>query len=388
MNVVFLSPHFPTNYYLFCVHLRALGANVLGICDQPYEYLHPALQSALTEYYFVPDLHNYDAMVRALGYFTYRYGKIDWLDSLNEHWLEIEAQLRTDFHIEGIMNTDLPQIKRKSEMKRVFTSAGIHTAPGQLADTPKQVRAFAKEVGFPIIAKPDIGVGAKQTYKITSAEELEAFLSHGLTGYFIEAYISGVIQSFDGLVDHHGQLVFYISTQYSQGVMEVVNTDSDVYYYTQRKTPTDLEIMGRKLVEAFQIRKRFFHFEFFRTSDNKLIALEVNMRPPGGLSIDLFNYANDIDLYYEWANVVVNNQFTAECTWPFYACYAGRKHHRSYVSSHDDVLSQYGQHIIHHQPMSEVFRRAMGDYGYIVRSPHLDEVITIATGIQATHHYI
>ncbi|MEM8532300.1 MAG: carboxylate--amine ligase [Chloroflexota bacterium] len=383
MNVVFLSPHFPTNYHLFCVHLRALGANVLGICDQPYEQLHPALQSALTAYYFVPDLHDYDAMVRALGYFTYRYGKIDWIDSLNEHWLEIEAQLRTDFHIEGIMNRDLPQIKRKSEMKRVFTSAGINTAPGQLAQTPQQARAFAKEVGFPIIAKPDIGVGAKQTYKITNAEELEAFLNYGLTGYFMEAYIPGVIQSFDGLVDHQGRLVFYISTQYSQGVMEVVNTDSDVYYYTQRKTPTDLEGMGRTLVEAFQIRKRFFHFEFFRTPDNQLIALEVNMRPPGGLSIDLFNYANDIDLYYEWANVVVNHQFTAECTWPFHACYAGRKHHRAYVSSHDDVLSQYGQHIIHHQPMSEVFRRAMGDYGYIVRSPHLDEVITIATGIQA-----
>lgn len=383
MNIVFLSPNFPPNYYLFCEHLRALGANVLGICDQPYEYLHPALQSALTEHYFVPDLHNYDAVLRALGYFTYRYGKIDWIDSLNEHWLEIEAHLRTDFHVEGVTIEDLPQIKRKSVMKRVFAAAGIDTAPGQLAHTQQQVRSFAKEVGFPIVAKPDIGVGANQTYKITNAQELDVFLSQDVNGYFIEAYVSGVIQSFDGLVDHKGHLVFYTSTQYSQGVMEVVHMDDDVYYYTQREIPADLEAAGRKLVEAFQIRKRFFHFEFFRTPENQLIALEVNMRPPGGLSIDLFNYANDIDLYYEWANVVVHNQFTADCTWPFHACYAGRKHHRSYEVPHDDVLLRYGQHIIHHQPMSEVFRRAMGDYGYIVRSPHLDEVIMVATGIQA-----
>jgi len=33
MNFVYLSPHFPPNYYFFCVHLRRLGANVLGLAD-------------------------------------------------------------------------------------------------------------------------------------------------------------------------------------------------------------------------------------------------------------------------------------------------------------------------------------------------------------------
>jgi len=42
-------------------------------------------------------MHNYDEMLRALGYFTHRYGKIDRIDSLNEYWLETEARLRTDF---------------------------------------------------------------------------------------------------------------------------------------------------------------------------------------------------------------------------------------------------------------------------------------------------
>ena len=34
MNYVYLSPHFPPNYYLFCVHLSRLGVQVLGLKDE------------------------------------------------------------------------------------------------------------------------------------------------------------------------------------------------------------------------------------------------------------------------------------------------------------------------------------------------------------------
>ena len=91
MNFVFLSPHFPPNYYPFSVHLNRLGANVLGIADAPFEQLNPELQNALREYYRVDDMLDYDQLMRALGYFVHRYGRIDGIDSLNEFWLEIEA---------------------------------------------------------------------------------------------------------------------------------------------------------------------------------------------------------------------------------------------------------------------------------------------------------
>ena len=98
MNVVFLSPHFPPHYFRFCRNLKAAGANVLGVGDEPYENLSEDLRSALTEYYQVDNMHNYDALVRACGFFTHRYGKIDRLDSLNEYWLSTEARLRDDFN--------------------------------------------------------------------------------------------------------------------------------------------------------------------------------------------------------------------------------------------------------------------------------------------------
>jgi hypothetical protein len=58
-----------------------------------------------------------------------------------------------------------------------------------------------------------------------------------------------------------------------------------------------LEDAGKRVLKAFNGRERFFHFEFFRVAQDKLVAPEVNMRPPGGLTTDMFNYANDIDIY-------------------------------------------------------------------------------------------
>ena len=81
MNVVFLSPHFPPNFFQFCTRLRQVGANVLGIADASFDSLRPELRDALTEYYRVEDMHDFDALLRALGHFTWRYGHVDRLDS-------------------------------------------------------------------------------------------------------------------------------------------------------------------------------------------------------------------------------------------------------------------------------------------------------------------
>ena len=72
MNVVFLSPHFPPHYFRFCLNLKTAGANVLGVGDEPYDNLSQDVRAALTEYYQIDDMHNYDALVRACGYFTHR----------------------------------------------------------------------------------------------------------------------------------------------------------------------------------------------------------------------------------------------------------------------------------------------------------------------------
>lgn len=87
---------------------------MLGIADTPYDSLSPELKDSLTEYYRVDDMNNYGDMFKAVAYLSYKYGKIDWLESNNEFWLEQDARLRTDFNItSGIRNDSILSIKRK-----------------------------------------------------------------------------------------------------------------------------------------------------------------------------------------------------------------------------------------------------------------------------------
>lgn len=380
MNFVFLSPHFPPNYYHFARHLHAMGVSVLGLADEDYFNLSPELRSSLTEYYKVDNMENYDSLLRACGYFTHQYGKIDRLDSHNEYWLETEAYLRTDFNIPGIKNDEIPKMKRKSLMKQVFILAGIPVSQGEVVHNLVQARQLTDQIGYPIIAKPDNGVGAAATYKINDEYQLKEFFSQKPPmDYILEEFIDGTIQSFDGIVDQDGRLVFCTAHQYSSGVMEAVNHDELIYYYSLRKIPKDLENAGRRVLEAYAIKERFFHFEFFRKrSDSKLVALEVNIRPPGGLTTDMINYANDIDIYKEWANIIVNNKFTAKTSRPYHCCYIGRKLNRQYRYSHHEIEERFGGKLVHHEAISGVFSAALGDYGYLMRSTDLKEIHSMA----------
>ena len=86
MNFIFISPQFPSTYYNWCDRLKKAGVNVLGIGDDAYESLSDNVKNSLTEYYKVDSLGNYDSVFKAVAFFTFKYGKIDWLESNNEHW--------------------------------------------------------------------------------------------------------------------------------------------------------------------------------------------------------------------------------------------------------------------------------------------------------------
>jgi hypothetical protein len=92
---------------------------VLGIGDEPYEQLDENVKNSLHEYYKVGSLENYDEVYRAVAFFAFKYGRIDWLESNNEYWLEQDAKLRTDFNITtGFQVQDMPRMKYKSKMKK------------------------------------------------------------------------------------------------------------------------------------------------------------------------------------------------------------------------------------------------------------------------------
>lgn len=378
MNFVFLSPHFPPNYYRLCAALNDHGVRVLGIGDGEYRFLRPELKESLTEYYKVDDMEEYEELLKACGYFVHKFGKIDRIESLNEHWLEKEAWLRTDFNIPGIKEDRIRMIKNKSMMKQVYVNAGIPVAGGRVVHNIDQAMFFISEFGYPVIAKPDKGVGATDTFKLHNDGEVFEFFSHNhFNEYIFEEFISGRIESFDGLVDKYGNPVFLTSHRYCDNVMELVNDQMHTMYYSVRYIPEDLFELGLRTLKAFDVRERFFHFEYFRTDDNRLVALEVNMRPPGGLTMDMFNYSCDFDIYRRWADLIANNRFNQDWERKYFCGYVGRRNRLHYKNTVDDVIRRYQKYIPMHSEINSIFRVAIGDYGFIVRSEYEGDLFEI-----------
>ena len=179
MNFVYISPQFPKTNWEFCDRLKKNGVNILGIADVEYDQLDQKLKDSLTEYYKVSSLENYDEVLKAVAFFTHKYGKIDWLESNNEYWLTQDAQLRSDFNITtGIKADKIANIKEKSKMKKAYKKAEVPSADFSLVTTPTKAKKFIEKVGYPVVTKPDNGVGASDTHKIKNEEELKAFFEN------------------------------------------------------------------------------------------------------------------------------------------------------------------------------------------------------------------
>ena len=251
MNFVFLSPHFPPQYFHFVTALRERGVNVLAIGDTPYESLRQELKDSLREYFFAPSLHDYGALLRATGYLTWRHGRIERIESLNESWLELESRLREDFHVPGLQPSDIQRLRTKSGMAAAFREAGVPHPELELVQSAEQVKAFAKRVGYPLVLKPDVGVGAAHTFKLSSDAEVDNALPQPpTTPYVAQAFIQGTIVTYDGMVDRHGRILFCLSHQYSDGVMEVVTEKRDISFWSLKQIPAALDALGRKAVAA------------------------------------------------------------------------------------------------------------------------------------------
>ncbi len=375
MNVIFISPNFPPTYYLFPLRLREEGANVFGIGDAPWEHLRPELRDVLSDYVQVPEMNHYDSMLRAVALLTSKHGKIDRIDSNNEHWLPLEAELRRDFNIFGQKPEDTAVNRSKCGMKKVFQDAGIPCGPGERVRNPQHARDFANEHGYPVILKPDVGVGAGGAYKIHSREELDSVLWTLDEDYVIEKFLTGQIWSFDGLTDLNGGIVFCASHVFSDGIMEVVTGLGPMHYYSLREIPEDLDRVGRATVKAFNLRGRFFHIEYFRLLDGTLRALEINVRPPGGFTTDMMNFTADIDVYGLWAKATTGRLYAgAHFERRYHVAHVSRRDHKHYVMSHDEIVHWLGGLLLTHTPVPQALSGAMGDYAYLVRSPDLGEL--------------
>ena len=375
-NFIFISPNFPTNYWKFCKELKDNGLRVLGIGDQPYDELSNELKDSLHEYYKVSSLENYDEVYRAVAFFAFRYGRIDWLESNNEYWLERDAKLRTDFHITtGFQTEDIPRIKFKSKMKEYYKKAGLTVARYHLVDDLEGCRKFIEEVGYPVVAKPDNGVGASHNFKIKNDAELESFYGQRHEGvvYIMEEFVNGIVNSYDAIIDSNGEIMFETGNVSLGSIMDIVNEKQNSLFYILKELPEETRKAGRDTVKAFDVKSRFVHFEFFRLLQDQdglgkkddIMALEVNMRPSGGFSPDMINFAHSTDVYKIWADMIAFDKSTKPKGESNHCGFAGLRDEKNFVMSHEAIMEKYGSHIRMVDRIPEALSGAMGNQMYL-----------------------
>ena len=383
-NFIFISPNFPTNYWRFCRELKNNGLRVLGIGDQPYEELSGELWGSLDEYYKVSSLENYDEVYRAVAFFIHRYGRIDWLESNNEYWLERDAMLRTDFHItSGWQVEDLARIKYKSGMKEYYQRAGIRTARYHIVDDFGGCMGFIHEVGFPVIVKPDNGVGASHTYKLDDEGELGAFLhdKEPDVRYIMEEFVTAEVNSYDAIIDSQGNPLFETGNVTPNSIMDIVNNNDNSLYYIVKDLADDVRDAGRRTVKSFGVRSRFVHFEFFRlTCDQPMgkkgdvVALEVNMRPCGGFSPDMMNFANSTDVYKIWADMIAFDRSTKPTGEHFFCAFAGRRDGKPFQLSNEELSAKYAAQMRMQERIPDALSGAMGNQMYVANFSTKEEL--------------
>ena len=386
-NFIFISPNFPLTYWRFCRELKNNGLRVLGIGDCPYNELTQEQRNSMHEYYKVSSLENYDEVFRAVAFFTFKYGKIDWLESNNEYWLERDAKLRTEFHItSGFQEEDMVRTRYKSGMKAFYAKAGIPTARYHLVKDRQAALDFAHLVGYPVVVKPDNGVGANATYKLQSDSDLDYFFhtKDNSVQYIMEEFVNGEVRTYDAIIDSKGEPIFESGNVTCDSLMDVVNEAKDSIFYIVKELPETMKQLGRRTVKAFGVKSRFVHFEYFVLKADQeglgkkgdIFGLEVNMRPPGGYAPELANFANSVDVYKIWADMIAYDSTLVPMNGQHYFCgFCGRRDGKNYKMSHDDIMREYGSKMKLAARTPAALSGAMADMMYVANYDTEEEMM-------------
>ena len=394
-NFIFISPNFPLTYWRFCRELRNNGMRVLGIGDSPYADLVKELKDSLDEYYKVSSLENYDEVFKAVAFFTFKYGKIDWLESNNEYWLMRDAQLRTEFNITtGPKIEDMAKIKYKSAMKEYYAKAGLPTARYHLVEGLEDALEFANYVGYPVVVKPDNGVGANNTYKLKCDDDVRWFMdTKDNNVYIMEEFVNGYVQTYDAIIDSHGNPLFESGNVTPLSLMDIVNEGGDSVYYLVKDLPDAIRDAGLRTVKSFGVKSRFIHLEFFILNEDQeglgkkgdILGLEVNMRPAGGYTPEMYNYSQETDVYKIWADMVAFDYNTKPIGNHHYCAFYSRRDGKTYKMDDYEITMKYGHCLKMAGRIPEALSGAMAHQMYVCNFDTEEEMNEFYADMAATY---
>lgn len=395
MNVLMISPGYPGEMPRFTRGLADMGARVVGLSDQPKHALPALAHDALAAHLCVDDLWNEAATVARVAEAVRRHGtRIDRVECLWEPGMLLAARLRGEL---GVPGPDLEQttaFRDKERMKQVLDTAGIRTPWHRRARTGDEVRAAAREVGFPLIVKPIAGAGSVDTHRVDDTRQLEAVIARvrHVPEVSVEEFVEGDEFTFDTIcID--GEIVyenvsFYRPRPIEEKKYEWVSPSSVCLRNLDAPELSSGRTMGRAVLRALGWRTGFTHMEWYRRPDGEVVFGEIGARPPGARLVDAMNFASDVDLFRGWAEVVVHGRFTQRVERRYNAaivCKRAQGQGRiARIEGLDRLLSELGPHVaaVELLPVGAARRdwrqTALSDGWVVVRHPELQATFHMA----------
>lgn len=314
MNIIFVEPSFPYNQREFVRGLAEAGANVIGVGERPQEYLSDEVKRHLSLYVQVQSVVHEPSMLKAVKQIQSKVW-VDRIEATVEAHIMAAAKVREAAGIPGTSVRTAYLCRDKPAMKDVLRKAGIPCAQSTRAADPETARAFAAQVGYPLIIKPPAGAGAAGTWKVRSASELENVMVESGLADGAEVAIEEFIEGHEGYLDTlsiNGEVAHEFITHYYPNVLTAMRERwiSPQMVTTNRieaKGYREVRQMARDVIKALDIGTSATHMEWF-AGPKGLKFSEIGCRPPGVGQWDVYNAANDFDLYREWANALVHGK--------------------------------------------------------------------------------
>ncbi len=361
MNIIFIEPSFPANQREFVRALHAIGANVYGIGERPFDWLDPETQGWLTHYQQIKSVTDEGALEWAVRDAQSRVW-IDRLECTIEAHQMPAAHVRERCNIPGTSSRTTYLCRDKVAMKEVLREAGIPVAASGAVASVSEARDFANRVGFPLIVKPRDSAGAAGTYRVNDATELERVVHESGVADGASAAIEEFIEGHEGIYDTltvGGEVHHEFIGHYYPGVLEAMRhrwispqlistneVESDRY--------REVREMGRRVNAALGIETSPTHMEWF-FGPKGLKFSEIGCRPPGVGQWDSYCHGNEFDLYREWALAVCHYTTDARPSRRF-ACgiIALRPERDGQISGYEGaerIFEKYGDLVVgHHFP--------------------------------------
>jgi hypothetical protein len=249
-------------------------------------------------------------------------------------------------------------------------------------------------VGYPVVVKPDNGVGANNTYKLKCDEDVEFFINtKDNNTYIMEEFVNGYVQTYDGIVDSRGNVLFESGNITPLSLMDVVNENGDSVYYLVKEIPEKVRKAGIATIESFGVKSRFVHLEFFILNEDQeglgkkgdVLGLEVNMRPAGGYTPEMYNYSQQTDVYKIWADMIAFDHNTKSIGQRFWTAFYGRRDGRPYKFDDYEIMSRYGHKLVMWGRIPEALSGAMANQMYVGNFDTEDEMFAFYADMAATH---